>query len=238
MKNLISYAIGILLLLMATGSFTGDNHSITTGLLFLLAGGLCFPQIVRLFNFNLLTKYNTLFAIVLTVIALIFQNSQIDKKSEGQKKETVNVNEKVIEEEIKVEFPNFKYEIIGTLQGFSGNEFVKTDIVFIKVNTCGEDELKYLQKIIQNNEKFPTQIKVGKVEKNVSYEYKIYSVDNINEKVDLKNVKSIYNNSSDIVKLNDYLRKNTKGFCAMLYKMWDLKNYPTYEENFEMFMRP
>ena len=94
------------------------------------------------------------------------------------------------------------------------------------------------KKIIQNNEKFPTQIKVGKVEKNVSYEYKIYSVDNINEKVDLKNVKSIYNNSSDIVKLNDYLRKNTKGFCAMLYKMWDLKNYPTYEENFEMFMRP
>jgi hypothetical protein len=68
---------------------------------------------------------------------------------------------------------NFKYEIIGDLKGFSGNEIGKKDIVFIKVNNCGDSELKYLQKLIQNDNRFPQKIKSGKIEKNVSYEYKI-----------------------------------------------------------------
>ena len=72
--------------------------------------------------------------------------------------------------------------------------------------------------------------KRGKIEKNISYEYKIFLVEDIKQEVDLKNVKAIYDTSGDIVDLNNYLRKNTKGFCAMLYKMWDLKNYPTYEK--------
>jgi hypothetical protein len=141
-------------------------------------------------------------------------------------------------EPITNEFPNFKYEIIGELKGFSGNEFVKSDIVFIKVNNCDDAELKYLQKLIQNDNRFPPKIKSGKIEKNVSYEYKIFLVSDIKQLVDLKNVKAIYDTSGDIVDLNNYLRKNTKGFCAMLYKMWDLKEYPTYKENFVMFMRP
>jgi hypothetical protein len=72
----------------------------------------------------------------------------------------------------------------------------------------------------------------------VLYEFKIFLVKDIKQEVDLKNVKAIYDDKGDIVVLNDYLRKNTKGFCAMMYKMWDLKTYPTYEENFEIFMRP
>ena len=148
--------------------------------------------------------------------------------SENEKKPETIINE----------FPNFKYEIIGDLKGFSGNEIGKKDIVFIKVNNCGDSELKYLQKLIQNDNRFPPKIKSGKIEKNVSYEYKIFLVGDIKQEVDLKNVKAIYDTSGDIVDLNNYLRKNTKGFCAMLYKMWDLKNYPTYEENFAMFMRP
>lgn len=133
------------------------------------------------------------------------------------------------------EFPNFKYEIIGDLKGFSGNESVKADVVFIKVNSCDDEKLKYLQKILQNNTLFPKKINSGKIEKKVFYEYKIFLVQDINQEVDLKNVKAIYDSSGDMVKLNGYLRKNTKGFCAMLYKMWDNS---TYEENFEMFMRP
>lgn len=139
---------------------------------------------------------------------------------------------------IKNEFPEFKYEIIGDLKGFSGNETVKLDVVFIKVNTCGDSELKYLQKLIQIDDRFPPIIKSGNIEKQVFYEFKIFSVNNITEKVDLKDVKTIYDNSKGIIELNDYLRNNTKGFCAMLYKSWDLKNYPTHEENFDMFMRP
>ena len=155
----------------------------------------------------------------------------------GSNETNLSENEKKPETIIN-DFPNFKYEIIGDLKGFSGNEIGKKDIVFIKVNSCGDGELKYLQNLIQNDNRFPPKIKSGKIEKNVSYEYKIFLVEDIKQEVDLKNVKAIYDTSGDIVDLNNYLRKNTKGFCAMLYKMWDLKNYPTYEENFGMFMRP
>jgi hypothetical protein len=55
--------------------------------------------------------------------------------SENEKKPETIINE----------FPTFKYEIIGDLKGFSGNEIGKKDIVFIKVNNCGDSELKYLQ---------------------------------------------------------------------------------------------
>ena len=155
----------------------------------------------------------------------------------GSDEKNTAENEKKPETVIN-EFPNFKYEIIGDLKGFSGNEFVKNDVVFIKVNNCGDAELKYLQKLIQNDNRFPQKIKSGNVEKKVFYYYRIFLVENIEQNVDLKNVKSIYDNNKGIVELNNYLRKNTNGFCAMLNKSWDLKMFPSYEENFEMFMRP
>jgi hypothetical protein len=154
--------------------------------------------------------------------------SNENNSSENEKKPETVINE----------FPNFKYEIIGDIKGFSGNETGKNDVVFVKVNSCDDAELKYLQKLIQNDNRFPPIIKSGNIEKNVLYEFKIFLVKDIKQEVDLKNVKAIYDDKGDIVVLNDYLRKNTKGFCAMMYKMWDLKTYPTYEENFEIFMRP
>jgi len=152
----------------------------------------------------------------------------------GSNKNNSSENEKKPETIIN-EFPDFKYEIIGDLKGFSSNGAVKSDVVFIKVNSCDEEKLKFLQKKLQNDNLFPSISKSGKFEIKVFYEFKIFVVDNIEQNVDLKNVKSLYDNYSSMVELNDYLRKNTKGFCAMLYKMWDNS---TYEENFVMFMRP
>ena len=66
-------------------------------------------------------------------------------------KKTDNKEEDVVvsENEVKPilnEFPDFKYEIIGDLKGFSSNGVVKSDVVFIKVNSCDEEKLKYLLK--------------------------------------------------------------------------------------------
>jgi hypothetical protein len=84
MKNLIGYVIGILLLIVALGSFSGDDYSITTGLLFLLAGLLCFPALLRLVGIDFLTKYNVILVIILVVIASATINNQIDKDIENQ----------------------------------------------------------------------------------------------------------------------------------------------------------
>lgn len=84
MKNLISYVIGILLFLMAIGSFSGDDYSIISGLLFFFAGILCFPAILRFVGINFLKKYNYIFVIILFVIALASINNQSDKDIENQ----------------------------------------------------------------------------------------------------------------------------------------------------------
>jgi len=99
MKNLIGYVIGILLLIVALGSFSGDDYPITNGLLFFLAGLLCFPAFLRLVGIGFLTKYNVILVIILVIIALVSVNNQIDKDIENQ----------VIEEdkkEIKTEIDN------------------------------------------------------------------------------------------------------------------------------------
>jgi len=84
MKNLIGYVIGILLLIVALGSFSGDDYPITNGLLFFLAGLLCFPAFLRLVGIDFLTKYNVILVIILVVIALVNVNNQIDKDIENQ----------------------------------------------------------------------------------------------------------------------------------------------------------
>jgi hypothetical protein len=151
--------------------------------------------------------------------------SNENNSSENEKKPETVINE----------FPNFKYEIIDDLKGFSTNGTVKADVVFIKVNSCEDEKLKYLQKELQNNNLFPLKMKSGKFEIKVFYEFKIFVVQDMEQNVDLKNVKAFYDSNKSMVELNDYLRKNTMGFCAMLYKMWDNS---THEENFVMFVRP
>ena len=84
MKNLIGYVVGILLLIVALGSFSGDDYPITNGLLFFLAGLLCFPAFLRLVGIDFLTKYNVILVIILVVIALVNVNNQIDKDIENQ----------------------------------------------------------------------------------------------------------------------------------------------------------
>lgn len=99
MKNLIGYVIGGILLLMALGSFSGDNYSISTGLLFLLAGILCFPQIIRLVNISLLTKYSAVFIVILVVFALIIQNNNpIENQSDVTQQNNIeNKNDSIQE---------------------------------------------------------------------------------------------------------------------------------------------
>jgi hypothetical protein len=94
MKNLIGYVIGGILLLMALGSFSGDNYSISTGLLFLLAGILCFPQIIRLVNISLLTKYSAVFIVILVVFALIIQNNNNPIENQSDVTEQNNIENK------------------------------------------------------------------------------------------------------------------------------------------------
>ena len=94
MKNLIGYVIGIFLLILALGSFSGDNYSISTGLLFLLAGILCFPQIIRLVNISLLTKYSAVFIVILVVFALIIQNNNNPIENQSDVTEQNNIENK------------------------------------------------------------------------------------------------------------------------------------------------
>ena len=262
MKKLISYIIGAFLLIMSFSSF-GENAYLNFALFF-VAGLMCFPVVLDKINNNFISKYYIPIVVFLFILGTNLNKSDVKqedvKKNEVVNKDKVDENVKkeqasnqlkktdnkeadvvVSENELKPilnEFPDFKYEIIGDLKGFSSNGVVKSDVVFIKVNSCDEEKLKYLQKELQKNNLFPPIFKSGKFEIKVFYEFKIFMVENIEQNVDLKNVKSLYDSSSSMVELNDYLRKNTKGFCAMLYKMWDLKTYPTYEENFVMFMRP
>jgi hypothetical protein len=228
MKKYIPYIIGVFILFGSYQSFVEKDY--LSFILILVAGLLCFPEILSKINNNFTSKYKIPIIILLTIIGANL------KKTDNKEADVV-----VSENELKPilnEFPDFKYEIIGDLKGFSSNGVVKSDVVFIKVNSCDEEKLKYLQKELQKNNLFPPIFKSGKFEIKVFYEFKIFMVENIEQNVDLKNVKSLYDSSKSMVELNDYLRKNTKGFCAMLYKMWDLKTYPTYEENFGMFMRP
>jgi len=230
MKNLISYIIGAFLIIMSFQSF-GENAYLNFALFF-VAGLICFPVVLDKININFISKYYIPIVVFLFILGANLNKSDVKEEdvvaSENDKKPQPKINE----------FPDFKYEIIADIKGFSGNETGKNDVVFVKVNSCDDAELKYLQKLIQNDNRFPPIIKSGNIEKNVLYEFKIFLVKDIKQEVDLKNVKAIYDDKGDIVVLNDYLRKNTKGFCAMMYKMWDLKTYPTYEENFEIFMRP
>jgi hypothetical protein len=230
MKNLISYIIGAFLIIMSFQSF-GENAYLNFALFF-VAGLICFPVVLDKININFISKYY-----IPIVVFLFILGANLNKSDVKEEDVVASENDKKLQPKIN-EFPDFKYEIIGNIKGFSGNETGKNDVVFVKVNSCDDAELKYLQKLIQNDNRFPPIIKSGNIEKNVLYEFKIFLVKDIKQEVDLKNVKAIYEDKGDIVVLNDYLRKNTKGFCAMMYKMWDLKTYPTYEENFEIFMRP
>ena len=174
----------------------------------------------------------------LIAILFILYMVSLGSPKEDDSNYPVNVTDSTIEvEEMVDEFPDFRHSIILRDNIREANEIgVKKEIIFIKVNSCETNQLRYLQKKILNDEfLFPKKIRIGNDEIKIFYEFKIFSVTDINDEVNLKSIYQYIGNNSNPIDINRYLRSNVNSFCAMLFKNW---SSTSYFDDFNMMMRP
>jgi hypothetical protein len=176
--------------------------------------------------------------LVLIAILFILYMVTLGSPKEDDSNYPVNVTDSTIEvEEIAAEYPDFRHSIILRDNIREANEIgVKKEIIFIKVNSCETNQLRYLQKTILNDAfLFPKKIRIGYDEIKIFYEFKIFSVTDMNEEVNLKSISQYLGSNSNSIDINTYLSNNVNSFCAMLYKSW---GSITYFDDFDMMMRP
>jgi hypothetical protein len=174
---------------------------------------------------------------LIAIIFIIFMVSLCSPKDDDTYYPVNDTDSAIEVEEMVDEYPNFGYSIILRDNIREANEIgVKKEIIFIKVNSCETNQLRYLQKTILNDAfLFPKKIRIGYEEIKIFYEFKIFSVTDMNEEVNLKSISQYLGSNSNSIDINTYLSNNVNSFCAMLYKNW---SSITYFDDFDMMMRP